>query len=421
MQRGKVIGRRERLEELAHSAGPRPLPSERVALVTMVRDEIDVLPSFLAHHLTLVDRLYIVDHRSVDGVRKYLRRLATHDRFGAPITFYRYDDPAHNQAAMMTALMRRAFADGADWVFAVDSDEFLDVRSRGGLRDVLAAATSPLVRFDWVNLIPVLSDTAVGAAVPFDPSGAFETISGDAVPKHGKLTVHRSFVARFPGAEFLAGQHKIRPYPGAPKLLGEPLGRLLHVPARSIAQVRTKRRNLTRTGDFADVFTDSQRREYLAQLQDADELASGGSVSAEAVARLFESVVLPYEPEEVRNGSRESWDRRRIVLPPTAVPDPDLIPATGAVDGGVSPQSEEYTPARRASGLVTVELGADGVVAVRAGRSRRVRDRFLRVRAQLQMLGSVRYLAGELLSLGGRLGRALVGPTVSLRWKRQKR
>ena len=43
--------------------------------VTMVRDEADLIEAFVCHNLQVLDRMFVVDHRSRDGTREILRAL----------------------------------------------------------------------------------------------------------------------------------------------------------------------------------------------------------------------------------------------------------------------------------------------------------------------------------------------------------
>ena len=94
----------------------------RIAVVSMVRDEADIIESFVRHHLAVADAIYIIDHASVDGTSEILEALV---REGLPLAVTRYDGAAQLQAELLTAAMAQAFADGADLVLPLDADEFV--------------------------------------------------------------------------------------------------------------------------------------------------------------------------------------------------------------------------------------------------------------------------------------------------------
>lgn len=107
--------------------------------ISMVRNEEDAIESFVRHTLQLVDEIYITDHRSMDGTREILEALRSE---GLPIRIFSYQREGHAQAKVMTDMMRRAFAAGADLVFPLDADEFLCAPSVAELVEALQALSS---------------------------------------------------------------------------------------------------------------------------------------------------------------------------------------------------------------------------------------------------------------------------------------
>ena len=92
-----------------------------VWLVSMVRNEQDVIEAFVRHHADHVDGLLIADNLSEDHTRGILDDLA--DEF--PLVVVDDPDPAYRQSEKMTALANRARVEfGADWVVPADADEF---------------------------------------------------------------------------------------------------------------------------------------------------------------------------------------------------------------------------------------------------------------------------------------------------------
>ena len=90
--------------------------------VAMVRDEEDVVALTVRHILEQgVDHVLIADNRSTDATPRLLADLAAAD---PRVHLARDDEPAYDQAEKMSALARRAWAAGADWVIPFDADEF---------------------------------------------------------------------------------------------------------------------------------------------------------------------------------------------------------------------------------------------------------------------------------------------------------
>src|SRR6476660_1259053 len=108
----------------------------RLAAVTMVRSECDIIESFVRHDAAFFDRLYILDHRSTDTTPDILRKLADE---GLPLALSRESYGIFYQGPSMTHLIRGAFDDHPwDFISPLDSDEFLRVPDRAGLEAVLA-------------------------------------------------------------------------------------------------------------------------------------------------------------------------------------------------------------------------------------------------------------------------------------------
>ena len=95
----------------------------KLALVSMIRDEADILPAFLEHASELFDMGFLLDHRSSDGSQKIM------DDFCSGFSgwsYFKLDFPGRHQRDMSNIFMRRAFDAGVDAVIFLDADEFID-------------------------------------------------------------------------------------------------------------------------------------------------------------------------------------------------------------------------------------------------------------------------------------------------------
>ena len=121
--------------------------------VSMVRNEADVIEAFVRHNLSFLDGLLVTDHDSIDGTPGILAKLVDE---GLPLLIERRTDAAFQQSEVITALAREAFrSHGADFVFALDADEFLKVESRARLEATLAAMPHGLHGLvSWLTYLP---------------------------------------------------------------------------------------------------------------------------------------------------------------------------------------------------------------------------------------------------------------------------
>ena len=129
----------------------------KIAAVTTVRNESDIVESFVRHNAAFIDRLYILDHRSTDSTPAILRRLIEE---GLPLTASREDDGIFRQGPTMTRLIKRAMEDdGWNFILPLDCDEFLRIESRSSLERALAELDGASVgSCDVVNYIPYADD-----------------------------------------------------------------------------------------------------------------------------------------------------------------------------------------------------------------------------------------------------------------------
>lgn len=95
----------------------------RLAAVTIVRNECDIIEAFTRHAATLFDRMYVIDNTSGDATAEILRRLVAE---GLPLVLGYDASGAFYQGMRMTESIRRAISE-EDWdfIFPLDGDEFL--------------------------------------------------------------------------------------------------------------------------------------------------------------------------------------------------------------------------------------------------------------------------------------------------------
>lgn len=123
----------------------------------MVKNEMDIIESFVRHTLGFADLLIIADHKSTDRTREILEALQAE---GLPIIIEDVAAARHMQAETMTHLLWEAADDyGADLILPLDADEFLVPAGRAPVRDVLNMVPIDDVRsLLWRRCIPVSED-----------------------------------------------------------------------------------------------------------------------------------------------------------------------------------------------------------------------------------------------------------------------
>jgi hypothetical protein len=154
--------------------------------MAMLRNEADIVEAFVRHNLTILDGIAIVDHASFDGTTEILARLRSE---GLPLRIVRDPNPGFFQAERMTVVAREVFAhENADFVFALDGDEFLKVASREALEQALSnVPAGSHASLHWLTYVPQ----------SFDEDRAVELRWRLASERHGsnKVVVGRSLAS----------------------------------------------------------------------------------------------------------------------------------------------------------------------------------------------------------------------------------
>lgn len=209
--------------------------------VSMVRNESDIVETFVRHNLTVLDGLVVVDHGSADATPDILNALC---RERLPLVVLRNEAVGYLQPAIMTQVVRHALATtGADFVFPLDADEFLRVSSRAALERALAAlppGTHGWLR--WPTYVPDLRTR--GQDILAVLRGA-RRVSADANTLT-KVVVARSFLQATDDV-LSGGNHWVTAHPDARvrgmrshERVPEEVATVAHVPIRGAEQFVAK-------------------------------------------------------------------------------------------------------------------------------------------------------------------------------------
>lgn len=129
------------------------MSKKRVGL-SMVRNESDVIETFIRHNLTLLDELHIVDHDSSDNTREILTLLKQE---GLPIHIYHYNELEFAPERVLNHMMQHILNNDADidYIFPLDADEFIYCPSREKLNTFLTLIPQNRVgMYIWRGYLP---------------------------------------------------------------------------------------------------------------------------------------------------------------------------------------------------------------------------------------------------------------------------
>jgi len=207
--------------------------------VSVMKNEADIVEAHVRHNLRFLDRIVVFDHDSCDATPRILDKLAAE---GLPVTLLTRRSDRRElgfwQGEFMTALAKLAFErHGADYVFPIDADEFIDAPSREAIEAALDACPNEVANIEWRTYVPGLDD-----APGTHPLEALRWRIETAAPGLPKIVVSRRVMAR----EWLIGRgnhvfcnrsgdalsiHEATPIEGF---------RLAHLPFRSPQQLTAK-------------------------------------------------------------------------------------------------------------------------------------------------------------------------------------
>ena len=203
----------------------------KLAAISMIRDEADIIVPFLRHLAALFDIVFLLDQRSSDGTGEVMRKAcAVRENWFC----YFCDFAGRHQKEVSSVFMQKAFEQGADAVFFIDSDEFLGVASKAALQEAvyLLNESKAVGVFPWRACVPTTFDEW-----HFDPSAPLWVANQNATMK--KIAISRSIFSSIPEIRVSQGNHRVIPLEGK-DIQRMQLGHFFHIPVRSRQQLIQK-------------------------------------------------------------------------------------------------------------------------------------------------------------------------------------
>lgn len=126
--------------------------------ITMVKNEIDIIETFIRYHTSLLDGMVILDNSSTDGTVEVINNLIEE---GLPVCLLFDDNPSYDQSAIMTNMLYvslRQFR--PDYFLPLDVDEFLVADPGKPIRPVIEKQLhrDTLFFLSWITYIPTGED-----------------------------------------------------------------------------------------------------------------------------------------------------------------------------------------------------------------------------------------------------------------------
>jgi hypothetical protein len=131
----------------------------KLAVAALVRNEIDIIGTFLRHLDALFDYALLMDHGSIDGTDRAID-AACERRAGW--TMWHIDALGYHQSAFSSIAVAHLMQHtDADVVVLLDADEFINVPDRASLVAAFCRLTDPdgVGSLVWLNAVPGRLDT----------------------------------------------------------------------------------------------------------------------------------------------------------------------------------------------------------------------------------------------------------------------
>ena len=123
--------------------------SNKIIVVSMAKNEADIIESFVRYYMTFVDGMIIVDHNSDDNTGAILAELQNEY---PSLIVDQLKTIEHVQSEVMTNLVKIAANElGADWVLPLDIDEYLIPKDGADCRSILSSITDDVISLNWIE------------------------------------------------------------------------------------------------------------------------------------------------------------------------------------------------------------------------------------------------------------------------------
>jgi radical SAM protein with 4Fe4S-binding SPASM domain len=213
------------------------MPKRRIFSISMVKNEEDIIESFVRYHMNIFDGMVVVDNGSCDDTKSILESLRAE---GLPL--YIYDDPETNylQDAKMSQILHAAMKTfQPELIVPLDADEFIVANESKSPRAVLEDVDLQKLHYvKWRTYIPDESDDPAELVTLLK----MQHMRQEQYEKFYKVMVSK-YVMQRQSLQLAMGSHDVV----FPNNDGNNIGktvveelRIAHFPLRSIDQLKSK-------------------------------------------------------------------------------------------------------------------------------------------------------------------------------------
>ena len=207
----------------------------KIVSITMIKNESDIIESFIRYNLNIFDEMIILDNGSTDDSLKIINKLQDEN---LPIIVIEDSDAYYNQNEKLTSLLKRAFGEyGADMVCPLDANEFIS-SDISNPRDILENLDENMYyKVRWETYVPTFNDDF---RIKFIPSRV-NHIRDEKYDIHYKVVIPKNIINNS-DVYLDMGSHDLifkNPQQKASSMIISDL-KIAHFPLRSIEQCMSK-------------------------------------------------------------------------------------------------------------------------------------------------------------------------------------
>ena len=197
-------------------------------LATVVKNEEDIIETFIRYHFGIFDKIIVVDHNSRDNTKQIVNLL---QKEFENLEIFEEKNIWHIQADVATKILNQ-YGVEADWFVFLDADEFLVLEKN--LEDIVFDK-SKLLMGCWYNYVPTKKET--------EDKNILRTITHRTKIvnlNQLKVIMHKNIFNLYKDLYYVEGQHEVH---SKHEYINRNVSRnirICHFPIRSISQTISK-------------------------------------------------------------------------------------------------------------------------------------------------------------------------------------
>ncbi|PIQ76397.1 hypothetical protein COU78_06085 [Candidatus Peregrinibacteria bacterium CG10_big_fil_rev_8_21_14_0_10_49_24] len=200
--------------------------------ICWVRNEEDIIETFVRHALAMTDHMILVLHSSNDCSQEILESLVSE---GLSLDVRYNNSPIHKQSEVLTRLMHE-IAHDTEWILPLDADEFPVTRRGTSFRDTVQQLPQDRVHLlPWHTYVPLPQDdhNQMNILMRMQHKRSYEQ------QPFSKVLIPSCLLRRAPEAVLPEGSHELLLPSHVASVTCDTLC-LGHFPVRSASQLRRK-------------------------------------------------------------------------------------------------------------------------------------------------------------------------------------